>query len=446
MLPIMLGGLVGIATAMPGMGGIHGRALPLSGNEHNSGPVDSLVFDPKEQFVDVRPGQPHQFIAPTATDKRGPCPGLNAAANHGYLPRSGITTLPASKPPQSSKCHIWGLTDIEAVTGLAQAYGFGNEFAAALSAIAIALTGDLTSGTWSIGGSYVPALLGNLLSNPEGISNSHNTYETDASPGRVSDESSPARSSLTLPQADAYLNGGDAVSLKIDRFDDIYRRGANLTYDNLRDHNKVVHDYSINNNPYFFQAPFAGLVAPIAHHFIVSLMSNHSADNKNGYLSREIFKSFFSVTGPDNAHVWNKGQEQIPQKWYRRPTSNPYDSKAAFADVAILALKYPDVVRVGGNTGTPNSFVGVDPGDLTGGVYTSKNLLQGNNLECFAFQALQQGLPSVLSGIYKDIGPATALVNKYTSPVLAPLNCPALNAFNQSLFNQYPGYKYHPKA
>jgi hypothetical protein len=27
--------------------------------------------------------------APTATDIRGPCPGLNALANHGYLPRDG---------------------------------------------------------------------------------------------------------------------------------------------------------------------------------------------------------------------------------------------------------------------------------------------------------------------------------------------------------------------
>lgn len=90
--------------------------------------------------------------------------------------------------------------------------------------------------------------------------------------------------------------------------------------------------------------------------------------------------------------------------------------------------------------------MGVNPGDLTGGVYTSTNLLQGNNLECFTFQALQQGLPSVLSGIFKNIGPAVALVSQYVSPILAPLKCPALTAFNQSLFNQYPGYKYHPRA
>lgn len=76
-----------------------------------------------------------------------------------------------------------------AITGLKQAYGFGEEFAAALAVVAIALTGDPTvpgGGTWSIGGSYPKFLLGGLLSNPSGISNSHNSYESDASPGRVS--------------------------------------------------------------------------------------------------------------------------------------------------------------------------------------------------------------------------------------------------------------------
>ncbi|KAJ7252381.1 Cloroperoxidase [Mycena haematopus] len=31
----------------------------------------------------------HQWIVPTASDVRSPCPGLNTLANHGYLPRSG---------------------------------------------------------------------------------------------------------------------------------------------------------------------------------------------------------------------------------------------------------------------------------------------------------------------------------------------------------------------
>ncbi|KIK57599.1 hypothetical protein GYMLUDRAFT_75531 [Collybiopsis luxurians FD-317 M1] len=37
----------------------------------------------------------HQWEAPTATDSRGPCPGLNTLANHGFLPRNGSNiTIP----------------------------------------------------------------------------------------------------------------------------------------------------------------------------------------------------------------------------------------------------------------------------------------------------------------------------------------------------------------
>ncbi|KAL4783823.1 Chloroperoxidase [Aspergillus varians] len=33
--------------------------------------------------------QPQEWIAPGIEDSRGPCPGLNTLANHGYLPRNG---------------------------------------------------------------------------------------------------------------------------------------------------------------------------------------------------------------------------------------------------------------------------------------------------------------------------------------------------------------------
>lgn len=111
----------------------------------------------------------------------------------------------------------------------------------------------------------------------------------------------------------------------------------------------------------------------------------------------------------------------------------------------ILATKYPEIVQIGGNTGTVNSFTGINPGDITGGVFNGATLLQGNNIGCFAFQAAQQALPSVLSGIVSSIAPVIALVNSYLTPVLQSLNCPALTTFDQSAFNQFPGYGYHPE-
>jgi hypothetical protein len=138
----------------------------------------------------------------------------------------------------------------------------------------------------------------------------------------------------------------------------LYNRATLFTNDILRDHNKVVHDLSLANNPYFFQAPVSSIV-PLAGHFLaVNQFSNHSVDNINGYLTREILKSFWSITGPDGAHVYTPGHDQIPQNWYRRSSSNQYTLAAASTDLAIMANKYPDCVNIGGNTGTVNSFTG----------------------------------------------------------------------------------------
>lgn len=93
--------------------------------------------------------------------------GLNAAANHGYLSRSGVTTL------------------LETITGLEAAFGMGPGLSGFLGAYAILMNGDPLLQTWSIGGA--PAsnpLTSGLLGQAQGISNAHNTYESDMSIGR----------------------------------------------------------------------------------------------------------------------------------------------------------------------------------------------------------------------------------------------------------------------
>jgi hypothetical protein len=35
----------------------------------------------------------HAFKAPGRNDQRGPCPGLNALANHAYISRNGVTSF-----------------------------------------------------------------------------------------------------------------------------------------------------------------------------------------------------------------------------------------------------------------------------------------------------------------------------------------------------------------
>jgi hypothetical protein len=57
---------------------------------------------------------------------------------------------------------------------------------------------------------------------------------------------------------------------------------------------------------------FAGLVTPAAQEFI-NFTSNQSTEHPSSYLNRDILKTFISVDGPDDAHVWHPGQEKIPQ-------------------------------------------------------------------------------------------------------------------------------------
>jgi hypothetical protein len=222
---------------------------------------------------------------------------------------------------------------------------------------------------------------------------------------------------------------------------DLYNVGDSYTIDNVRSQNVYNIELSKSTNPYYFSAPFSGLVvAPAAHHFIINFMSNHSADNPGGYLDRPQLKTFFGVSGPDDALVWNPGQEQIPQNWYRRPSSNPYDIAAAALDLVSEQLAYPDTIVVGGNTGAVNTFAGVDLGDLTGGVYNAANLLEGNYLFCFAIQAL--ALPDTLRSLLADVGAALALLD----PIIASLGCPELEEYNVGLFSPFPGATYAPSG
>lgn len=108
----------------------------------------------------------------------------------------------------------------------------------------------------------------------------------------------------------------------------------------------------------------------------------------------------------------------------------------------ILAKKYPDIIRIGGNTGKVKTFTGINLGDLTGGVFNSATLLQENNLGCFLFQAGQKIVPDFLSGVVNNLSPVFRLLNKYISPVTKALDCPALLKLDQSQFNQFPGAKY----
>jgi hypothetical protein len=101
---------------------------------------------------------------------------------------------------------------------------------------------------------------------------------------------------------------------------------------------------------------------------------------------------------------------------------------------------------VGGNTGTVNSFAGVDPADLTGGVFNLTNFLEGNNLLCFVFEVLKFASPNALDGLYSTLAEPLEWVTNILSVPLLNMTCPALQdlqmggkPFWEAIQNDFPG-------
>lgn len=166
------------------------------------------------------------------------------------------------------------------------------------------------SGTaWSIGGTP-PASLAGPLGGGNGISGSHNKYESDASPCRP----------------DLYETGNDYMTVA-KQFNQLISMspGGQVTLDSLTAFRSKRFDTQIANNPYFFNGPFTGVqVQPAAYTFIYRFMANHSSEYPIGYLSYSTIASWFGMTKQSNGkYTANQGQERIPKNWVSRLYDSP---------------------------------------------------------------------------------------------------------------------------
>ncbi|KAF8847565.1 Cloroperoxidase [Acephala macrosclerotiorum] len=365
-------------------------------------------FDASEQYVS-NTGD-HAFVAPGPNDLRGPCPGLNAMANHGYIPHNGVATIP------------------QLIHGTYDVFGMATNLAAFLAVYGAVFDGDLTS--WSIGGPPPAGLLSSvgLLAAPQGISGSHNKYESDVSPTRP----------------DLYEYGND-YKVIVSQFEELYAqplgpKGYDLTA--LTPFRASRFQQSIDNSPYFFNGPFSGVaVQPAAYTFIYRFMGNKSAEHPDGYLDGEVLKSFFSITGEPGSFTWTEGYEKIPDNWYKRAIGDEYSIPYFQIDLVAAALEYPQFLNVGGNTGKTNTFTGVDITSLTSGAYNLQTLAQGDNAICFAYQFAQQAAPDILKGLFSSITAPLSKFNDAFAKVFAELSCPQLVSIDTSQFANYPGSK-----
>lgn len=131
-------------------------------------------------------------------------------------------------------------------------------------------------------------------------------------------------------------------------FRDIYDRADEtgvISMDLLAEQSARRWDYSVSHNPNFYYGPVTGMVSRNAGYmFLGRLLSNHTEENPDGVLSREVFKSFFGVYEDARGSLeYRQGHEAFPENWFRR--SSDYGLVSLNLDIVSWVLKYPELGR-----------------------------------------------------------------------------------------------------
>lgn len=95
------------------------------------------------------------------------------------------------------------------------------------------------------------------------------------------------------------------------------------------------------------------------------MFANKSAAYPEGFLDRGTLKSFYAMSGPEDGLVYTPGNERIPENWYTRAVGDLYNVPQFDLDFKNLVQQHPELLAFGGNTGTVNSFTGLDIANLT---------------------------------------------------------------------------------
>ncbi|ETS62251.1 hypothetical protein PaG_03322 [Moesziomyces aphidis] len=391
----------------------------------------SFKFNPQEQHIDLT-SEEHKFIPPGPNDIRGPCPGLNLLANHGYLNRNGVTNL------------------FQGIDAIGKVFGVEADLGLALNAYAVVFNGNILDLSWSIGGPYKSQGLGQvtdlLFGTPGGI-NAHNIYEGDAS----------------IVRQDYYQPGAnhDNVQVHLPYFQDLLDLGNNdqtedkdvYTAELMLKHKSNRWHQSVETNPLFFNSAFGGLVVTTAaERFVAEFAANNTVD-ENGYnrlyLDEKNLLAFFSVERTANGLKYTPGHERLLPGWTRRPLGATFGLDDIVLTLLHAAAIDPSLLSVGGNAGKVNTFTGVDVGNLTGGLYNFETLAKDPQaLACYLYQiGIEQLVPTQINVLYKVTGQALDFVAKYlTAPwkKLATAGGNPCDSFNSNIaqaYSKYPGSK-----
>ncbi|KAJ4287353.1 hypothetical protein N0V90_012751 [Kalmusia sp. IMI 367209] len=288
-----------------------------------------------------RPEPGYEFKAPGPGDSRGPCPGLNLLANHGYLPRNGKVTFG------------------QVLEATSRGFNMGADLATILTTFAVLADGDIATESFYLGS----------LTGADGL-NRHSTVEADVSPNR-----------------EDYYNGcGDNHHLSSRLFKQNVGFAAadsskQFTMEVMTKQYAANAQFSKDNNPYLYYFPFPQIVSLGAFAFYPKFFSNGTY-GAGGVANYESISSIVGAAYDKNTGNFKYVPEKWPENWYRRAT--PYGAVQAVID-GFLKI-YPANIIVPGvaQVGTPNLSVQTLLCDVYQGINSVVPLIAAGNLETTA--------------------------------------------------------------
>ncbi|MCJ1360738.1 MAG: hypothetical protein MMC33_010747 [Icmadophila ericetorum] len=333
----------------------------------------------------------HAFVPPGPNDIRGPCPGLNTAANHNFISHDGITNLAELLDAQQN---IWNA---------------GYDLAMALAVIGIGLTGDPITTKMSIGcdATSRTSAVGSLLGEELGI-DAHNKFEADTS----------------LSRSDFFLQEPNDFTFNGTLFNMMYQTtGGNFDLPNMVDYMGMRYKQSIAENPNFYYGPKVVLLYGAAS-FLFRLMPNFTGDVGNPDLM--VVSAFFGAEKEGDTFIFNGGEE-LPDEWHNRRT--PLTLANVAEDFSTMYTMSPQLL--GGNAGKVNDFdaLGVSGAGVVG-VENSLLSTSPNDFICLMYQIATEDVPSSLQ---TTLGSLSAEVANFAAVALNAL--PVFTSAGCTLFN-----------
>ncbi|KAF2121204.1 hypothetical protein BDV96DRAFT_594423 [Lophiotrema nucula] len=358
--------------------------------------VLATPFDPKTQHIDVSGDQ--KFIAAGPDDHRGPCPGLNVLANHGFIPRNGTATI---EQLINASVGVFDLTYLK--------------------------IGDKKPVIKSPPQYDPPQSKVKTKIPPQTLDFPHTAFEVDASPTRPD-------------KPEAAGNGNDLYLPYFQQLLDL-QKASPMTWLTSASKFLPTIDSSDTRNPLRRTlatscSRFGGVVLNgNVFSLIFQMMANRSTEYPEGCLDRSTLMSFYGVEESQYGRL----------KYYRRPVNDLYDGLKTNHDL-IHAARYPELVSkysLGETVNGVKTHQAIDIEKLTNGTYKPSTIKDGHNLTCLGLLGGATLPPTWLRNFYEDYdnSDAAKLMARLT-PFFAQLKCPQLSApFEQKYFEAFPGYK-----